>query len=262
MRSADDLLAEFDVDELAVEETLPPAYNIAPTDTVYAVLERPARPAVPERNLPARTVPARQLRSVRWGLVPSWSQDTGSGPPMINARIETVAEKPAFRTAISRRRCVVPADGYFEWYRGGGSGSGGVVADGTRKVPHFIRREDGGVLGFAGLYEIWRDPRRPTDEDDAWLWSCTIVTTAATDDLGHVHDRMPMVVPAAERALWLDTRMTDAEAARRIPVPAGAQGLTAYAVSKDVGNVRNNAPYLLEPAPVGGLDEDDLPTLF
>ncbi|MBO0826288.1 MAG: SOS response-associated peptidase [Streptosporangiales bacterium] len=249
MRSADDLLAEFDVDELAVEEALPPAYNIAPTDTVYAVLERPARPAVPERDLPARTVPARQLRTVRWGLVPSWSPDAGSGPPMINARIETVAEKPAFRTAITRRRCLVPADGYFEWY-----------ADGTRKVPHFIRREDGGLLAFAGLYEIWRDPRRRDDEDDAWLWSCTIVTTTATDDLGHVHDRMPMVVPAAARALWLDTLMTDADAARRLPVPAGDQGLTAYAVSKDVGDVRNNAPYLVEPA-VGG-EPDDVPTLF
>jgi putative SOS response-associated peptidase YedK len=91
--------------------------------------------------------------------------------------------------AISRRRCVVPADGYFEWY-----------ADGIRKVPHFIRREDGGVLAFAGLCEIWRDPRRADDAADVWLWSCTIVTTSATDDLGHLHDRMPMVVPAARRA--------------------------------------------------------------
>lgn len=251
MRSADHLMAEFDIDEWADEDLLPPNYNVAPTDRVHVVLERPARPAVPERGVPARPEPARQLRTVRWGLVPSWADDPKIGSRMINARVETVAEKPAFRTAMSRRRCVVPADGYYEWY-----------ADEGTKRPHFLRRADEGVLAFAGLYEIWRDPRREPGDDGAWLWSCTIITTEATDDLGHVHDRMPMVVPADHRNKWLDGGFADALAARDLIVPAGSEGLVTYPVSRDVGDVRNNGSHLVEPLPGRGADDDDVPTLF
>lgn len=238
MRGVDDLADAFGVDEVVDDEPLAPSYNVAPTDPVHIVRSAGG---------------ARQLRVARWGLVPSWADDPRIGARMINARYETVGEKPAFRTALARRRCVVPADGYYEWY-----------ADAGAKRPHFLHRADGGVLGFAGLYEVWRDPRRRSDDEPgAWLWSCTIVTTAATDDLGHLHDRMPMVVPAEARAAWLDAALTDPVAARALPVPAAEVGLTAYPVSPAIGDVRNNGPHLVEPAPDDAPDGDStVPTLF
>ncbi|MQA04726.1 MAG: SOS response-associated peptidase [Streptosporangiales bacterium] len=249
-RSADDLIAEFDVDELAIEEALPPDYNVAPTDPVHVVLERPARPAAPERGLPERKLPTRQLRVARWGLVPSWASDPKIGARMINARVETVVQKPAFRTAAARRRCLVPADGYYEWY-----------ADEGTKRPHFLHRADGKGLAFAGLYEIWRD-QKAADEAGGWMWSCSIVTTEATDDLGHVHDRMPMVVPTDRLATWLDTGLTDAARACELLLPAGSEGLVTYPVAKDVGDVRNNGPHLIEPLRSTAADDDDVPMLF
>lgn len=251
IRSADDLMAEFDVEEPALEETLPPDYNVAPTKPVHLVLERPARPADPRRGVGERRRPVRQLRTARWGLVPSWADDPAAGARMINARVETVAEKPAFRTPVARRRCVVPADGYYEWY-----------ADTGTKRPHFLRRRDEGLLAFAGLYDIWRDPRRQDGDPAAWVWSCAILTTQATDDLGHVHDRMPMVVGEKSRSSWLDTSLTDPRAACRMLVPAGEQGLVAYPVARDVGDVRNNGSYLIEPLRSTAADADDVPTLF
>lgn len=251
MRSADYLLDEFDVDELAIEEALPPDYNVAPTKSVHLVLERPARPAAPHRGAPERLVPARQLRVARWGLVPSWAKDPGIGAKMINARFETVTEKPAFRTAASRRRCLVPADGYYEWY-----------ADKGKKRPHYLHRRDDGVLAFAGLYDIWRDPGRPDGDPAAWVWSCTIITTEATDELGHIHDRMPMVVPSAHRSRWLDTTLTEPQVANRLLVAAGAEGLVTYPVSRDVGDVRNNGSHLIEPVTPSAADDDEVPTLF
>ena len=135
---------------------------------------------------------ARELRVVRWGLVPSWAKDTSIGSRMINARAETVAEKPSFRRAFARRRCLLPADGYYEWQVLAGEGSKKV------KQPYFIYRADGGPLAFAGLYELWRDRQFPDGDPDAWLWTATIITTSAPDELGQIHDRMPMVIAAGE----------------------------------------------------------------
>ena len=117
--------------------------------------------------------------------MPSWAKTPKIGAKMINARLETLTDKPAFRVAVSRRRLVVPADGYYEWQ----------AVDGD-KVPHFLQ-DPGHVLGFAGLYELWRDPTRTPEDPERWLWTYTILTRPAPDALGHIHDRSPVVVPGA-----------------------------------------------------------------
>lgn len=238
-RSPDDLTRAFEVDECVVDEPLPPDYNVAPTAEVYLVRQRGARQV---------SSTPRQLRTARWGLVPSWATDAKGGSRLINARHETVTTKPAFRSAVERRRCLLPADGYYEWYR-----------DGGRRQPHFLHRRDDGVLAFAGLYEIWRDPERTDADADALVWSTTIITTAATDGLGHIHDRMPMVVPADAWRGWLDTGSVDGRAACGLLRPAGDDDLIAHPVSQEVGNVRNNGPYLVEPVQLGSEPADDNP---
>ncbi|MBK5307129.1 MAG: SOS response-associated peptidase [Frankiaceae bacterium] len=237
-RNPDDLVEEFDVDERP-EQFLEPSWNVAPTQDVYAVLERAPR-GEPEQR------PRRRLQVVRWGLVPSWAKDRAIGNRMINARMETVADKPAFRKAFANRRALLPADGYFEWY--------GEVKG--KKQPFFIRPSDGGVLAMAGLYELWRDPSVPEDSGtDPWLWTATVLTTTATDELGRIHDRMPLLVERERYAEWLDPGIDDADRLRGLLVPAAPGRLTAYPVATTVSNVRNNGPELVEPLPVEGAPE-------
>ncbi|WP_214110808.1 SOS response-associated peptidase [Acrocarpospora catenulata] len=218
-RKRHDLLEEFEV-ELDSAEELEPDYNVAPTKEVYAVLSR-----VPK--VEGATRPVRQLRVLRWGLVPSWAKDPSIGSKMINARVETVADKPAFRRAFASRRCLLPADGYYEW----------MPTEQKRKQPYFIHRADGDVLAMAGLYEFWKDP-----EDD-WLVTCTVITTTAEDELGHIHDRTPMLIQRDRWSQWLDPRFPDP---KELLVPATGRGLVATPVSTAVNNVRNNGPELIE----------------
>ena len=182
----------------------------------------------------------RELRVVRWGLVPFWAKDISIGSRLINARAETVASKPAFRHAFARHRCLLPADGFYEWEKSGDS-------KGARKQPHYIRREDGGVLAFAGLYELWRDKDRPDDDPDSWLWTATIITTRAEDEVGRIHDRMPMVIEPGRWADWLDPAAPSTEALHGLMTPAASVHLTTYPVSTEVNSVRNNGPGLIEP---------------
>jgi putative SOS response-associated peptidase YedK len=182
----------------------------------------------------------RELRVVRWGLVPFWAKDISIGSRLINARAETVASKPAFRRAFARHRCLLPADGFYEWEKSGDAKS-------PRKQPYYIRREDGGVLAFAGLYELWRDKDRPDDDPDSWLWTATIITTRAEDEVGRIHDRMPMVIEPARWADWLDPAATSAEALHGLMTPAASVHLTTYPVSTEVNSVRHNGPGLIEP---------------
>lgn len=241
-RRRQDLLDAFDVERDTTPEELPPDYNVAPTKPVYTVLERSRDDTI-----------TRELHVARWGLVPSWAKDPGIGSRLINARVETVAEKPAFRRAFVKRRCLLPADGYYEWYA---SEDGQRTKAGKpKKQPFYIHPEDDGMLAFAGLYELWRDPTR--EDDHAWLWSCTIITTDAPDDLGRIHDRMPMVVRPDRWDAWLDARRTDTDELRALLAPAmstaGSSGkLLAYPVSTEVNNVRNNGPELREPLPAEG----------
>jgi len=254
----DDLVEEFEIDRVEPGAGLPPDYNVAPTKDVYAVLTRVPRSrdtnpvdGSTEGSGGEPAVPVRQLRVLRWGLVPSWAKDPSIGSRLINARMETVSSKPAFRRAFTLRRCLLPADGYYEWY------AGDVVADTPRPVrgrqakqPFFIRPSDGGVLAMAGLYEFWRDPAADADDPLAWLATCTVITTQAEDDLGRIHDRMPMLVERPRYAQWLDPAVTDPDLLRGLLVPAAPGRLAAYPVSTAVNDVRNNGPELVESLPL------------
>jgi putative SOS response-associated peptidase YedK len=267
-----ELLEEFSVQRDRVTESLEPDYNVAPTKPVYAVLTRRPRAAEAaeqaEAVTPAAGEPQRELRVVRWGLVPSWARDASIGSRLINARSETVSEKPAFKRAFARRRCLLPADGYYEWQQPG-TGSGAARSDpagsggsatagsatarsGVAKQPFYICRGDGGSLAFAGLYELWRDRALPDGDPDAWLWTATIITTTAPDDLGRIHDRMPMVIERGSWADWLDPANSDAGDLLALLAPAAADGLASYPVSRAVNSVRNNGPELIEPVELTG----------
>ncbi|MFJ9692442.1 SOS response-associated peptidase [Kitasatospora sp. NPDC101183] len=214
-------------------ETLAPSWNVAPTDPVPAVLERVD---------PSTGEVLRQLRTLRWGLVPSWSKDRSGAARMINARSETVDTKPAFRRAFTARRCVVPADGYFEWRE--------VPAEAGRKKykqPYYLSTDD--PLLMAGLYEFWRDATLPEDDPLAWLATTTVITTDATDSAGRVHDRMPLTIAPDDLADWLSPSHTDAAELRHLlRRPAGGD-LRVRAVPLTVNSVRNNGPDLLADAP-------------
>ena len=247
-RSRIELLEEFVVQRDRVDEPLKPDYNVAPTKPVYAVMTRKSRQDRPPAADPAQAAApdsapaaARELRIVRWGLVPSWAKDISIGSRMINARSETVSEKPSFRNAFSRRRCLLPADGYYEWQQ---------PPAGTKgpKQPYFICRPDHGLLAFAGIYELWRDRSMPEDDPAAWLWTAAVITTTAPDELGEIHDRMPMVIDRASWSDWLDPANTDAADVRALLAPAAAHGLITYPVSLAVNSVRNNGPELVKEA--------------
>ncbi len=239
-----DLIEEFEVSETRVETPLEPDYNVAPTKDVYAVVERSVRD---EQGKIARDrPPQRQLRVFQWGLIPSWSKDPKIGNRMINARMETVADKPAYRRAFAARRCLLPADGYFEWYP-----TNELTAAGKpRKQPFFIRPRDQASLAMAGVYEIWRDPERAEDDPDRFRWTVSVITTEAEDSLGQIHDRMPMMVEPERWGLWLDPRTSGRAELLSLLVPAAPGRLEAYPVSALVSNVRNNGPELVTPVPV------------
>ncbi|MDO8309372.1 MAG: SOS response-associated peptidase [Actinomycetota bacterium] len=231
------LVEEFEV-VAAPAESLAPDYNVAPTKKVYVVLDRPDREDA--------SLHPRSMEIARWGLVPSWAKDPSIGSRMINARAETVAEKPAFRRAFAKRRCIVPADGYFEWYLP--SEPGAPVGKGGKplKQPFYIHPADGSSLAMAGLYEWWRDPTRADDDPQAWRLTCTVITTEASDEVGRIHDRMPMTVARDDWPAWLDPQIGP-EAAGPLLAPAMTAALAAYPVSTLVNNVRNNGPELLDP---------------
>jgi putative SOS response-associated peptidase YedK len=219
-----ELLEEFAATRDAVAADRQPDYNVAPTKRIYAVLEHKDE---------------RELRLLRWGLVPSWAKDTSGGARMINARSETVAVKPAFRAAFAKRRCLIPADGYYEW-----------ITEEKAKKPFYIYREDGGILAFAGIYELWRNSLVPEDHEDAWYWSASIITTQATDEIGRIHDRTPMIIAPENWPDWLNPANNDKELVRAVMRPAtlsGADGLASHPVSTAVNSVRNNGPSLIEP---------------
>ena len=240
-RKPEDLVEEFDVVESRVTAPLEADFNVAPTKEVYAVVERPPSRRADEAARP----PQRQLRVLRWGLVPSWAKDAAIGNRMINARMETVADKPAFRRAFAARRCLLPADGYYEWYP-----TQELTAAGKpRKQPFFIRPKDSGTLAMAGLYEIWRDPARGDDDPERFRWTCTVLTTEAEDAVGHLHDRMPLLVEPERWGDWLDPTASGPDLLDLL-VPAAPGRLEAYPVSTRVGNVRNNGPELVEPLPL------------
>jgi putative SOS response-associated peptidase YedK len=195
-----------------------PHYNIAPTTYVPAIREDVAA--------------TRRLAMLYWGLVPSWAKDKSTGVRMINARRETLHDKPAFREAYRKRRALVVADGYFEWQKRGAG----------EKQPYFIQPQRGSPFAFAALWERWRDP---TSGDR--LESCTLVTTDAPANIAHVHDRMPVIVPPEAYAEWLDRRNEDIDRLDRLLHPESAGPLIARPVGRQVSNARNDGAHLIEP---------------
>jgi putative SOS response-associated peptidase YedK len=202
-----------------------PSWNVAPTDEVLGVRDRPQ---------PDGTDPQRLLMSFRWGLIPWWSKDSKSASRLINARSETVLTRASFREAFEKRRIIVPADGFYEWRRTKGGG----------KQPHFFTRVDGAPMAFAGLAERWRDKHLP--EDAPPIRSCTVITTTAGPDMEGIHDRMPVLLDPATFDLWLDPANEDTEGLRALlqPLPPGT--LAHHPVDQRIGNVRNNDPALIE----------------
>jgi putative SOS response-associated peptidase YedK len=194
-----------------------PSYNLAPTDPVPVVWQR------------AEDEGARRLGVARWGLVPSWAKDPAVGVRAFNARVETAAEKPTFRSAFARRRCVLPADGYYEWKQGAG----------RAKQPMFIRAADERPLGFAGLYERWKDA------EGRLLWSVTILTGPALGPLADIHGRRPLVIAPDLVEPWLDPELREPERIRSLLEIDTVPAWTAHPVGPEVGNVRNDGPALI-----------------
>ncbi|WP_344679937.1 SOS response-associated peptidase [Saccharopolyspora taberi] len=208
------LAGEFD----AVDRTdgaLEPDYNVTPTKTVPIIVERGAE---------------RSVRPVRWGLVPTWAKDATSGPPMINARAETITTKPAYAESAARRRCLMPASGWYEW-----------KPDDKRRQPYFCRRGDGESLAMAAVFSAWWPPSGDP------LVTCAVVTTDAVGELAGVHHRMPLVLPRSAWSEWLDPQRTEVPELLS-PQPGVLDELVLHPVSTEVNNMRNNRPELMERA--------------
>ena len=200
-----------------------PRYNIAPTQDIVVVRVMDAGGE-------------REAAMLRWGLIPSWAKEPRSGPPLINARSETLAEKPTFRTAFRRRRCLIPADGFYEWQKP----PGGAVRG--KKQPFYIHRRDDQPFAFAGLWESWT----AQDSEPLTIESCTIVTTAANQTLQPLHDRMPVILAPGDYALWLDPAVEEPAAVAHLLAPCGDDELAAEPVSTHVNRVANDDPRCVE----------------
>ena len=226
------LAAEFDAIDGTEGEAPGPDYNVAPTDPVLTVVQRHPRDA---DGTPDPKTTVRSVRVMRWGLVPGWSKDLSGGAKMINARYESVATKPAFKKALATKRCLVPADGWFEWLR-----------EGKAKQPYFMTRRDGLSIAMAGLWAVWRAPEGPP------VLSCTVLTTESAGALAHIHDRMPMLLPPDHWAQWLDPDTEDvSDLLVRTPDPV-LDALEVRPVSSKVNSVKNDGPELLEEVQPGG----------
>lgn len=224
-KATGDLLSHFEAKEVEGSPP-PPSWNVAPTRDVPIVAERVDDASVD-----------RHLLVARWGLVPSWAKDVKIGSRLINARRESILDKPSFRKAAVKRRALVPAEGYYEWQK---------TEDG-KKIPNYLYSENHDVLAFAGLYEFWPDPSLPEDDPHRWLLSCSIITTTAHDSLGHVHDRAPLIVPPEMYADWLNPETTDKEKIQEMLDAIPELALTPRVVTDRVNSVRNDGPELIEP---------------
>jgi putative SOS response-associated peptidase YedK len=212
----DEVARQFGLSEVPL---LAPRFNIAPSQSIATISSDPQsarRLCVPRR----------------WGLIPSWAKDPTLGNRMINARVETLAEKPAFRAALRKRRCLVPADGFYEW----------AARAGGTKQPHHIALPGRGCFAIAGLWESWRDPAGASVE------SCTLLTTAANPKLRAVHDRMPVILDPSDYAIWLAPAAPDAATLERLARSEPAEKLELHPVGRRVNDPRFDGPECLAPA--------------
>jgi putative SOS response-associated peptidase YedK len=213
----------FELGDLPPDVRVVPRYNVAPTQTVLAV--RRLEPG--GERMPAL---------LHWGLIPSWAKDTNSASSLINARCETLAEKPSFRTALCKRRCLILADGFYEWKK-----------EGKQKLPYYFQLQEGKPFAFAGLWERWRGPEKSAEVP---LESCTIVTTTANELCKPFHDRMPVILEPADYDLWLDPSVTECEKLLPILSPLPANEMQTRPVNSRVNNVKNDdeAVLIAEPS--------------
>ena len=207
-----ELAEQFDIEESPSSMT--PSYNIAPTQQVATVLAENGK---------------RKLEMLHWGLIPSWAKDPEVGNRMINARAETVAEKPSYRKAFQERRCLILADGFYEWQK-----------TDNGKQPFYIRMEDESPFAFAGLWESWRNGRE--------IRSCTIITTAPNELAASIHNRMPVILHPEDYEMWLDPDFDEREPLTSLLKPYPADAMEAYPVSRRVNKPSNNEPGCIEPA--------------
>jgi putative SOS response-associated peptidase YedK len=259
----DELIEAFDVEEdhtgdparsiLKSPQSPPPGepdWNMAPSKQAPVVLTRAPR-ATDQAQASGSAEPVRQLRLLTWGLVPAWAKDTKMGLRMVNARAESVLGKGAFAKAALSRRCIVPADGWYEWQ----VSPTAVDAKGKpRKQPFFVHRADGAPVGFAGLYEFWRDRELPEDDPNAWLTTFTIITTDADPGLDRIHDRQPLVLDPEQWEHWLDPEEKDPEVVRTFLEYSRPGRFEAHPVGRAVGATGNNGPGLVEPVPESELE--------
>jgi len=208
-KSSEVIASAFQLNEIP---QLQPRYNIAPTQPVAVILRKPEDSEL-------------QFQQLRWGLIPSWAKDPSMGARLINARAETITEKPAFRSAFRHRRCLVVADGFYEWQR-----------QEHKKQPYYFRLQNGQPFAFAGLWERWQSP------DGEEIQSCTILTTEANDLVRHTHDRMPVILDSKDYDLWLEPAVQNTEPLQQLLRPYQSEAMTSYAVSTKVNNPANNTP--------------------
>lgn len=218
--SPDQLASYFSATPVG-EKLLEPSYNVAPTNDIYVIVDDEGG--------------ARRLDAYHWGLVPRWAKDPSVGNRMINARAETLAEKSTYRSAFRHRRCLVPADGFYEWKK---------VPGQKTKQPVFLHRQDGEPLAFAGLWEEWH-------HGDERLRSTTIITCAANDLIAPIHDRMPVLLAPSAWDEWLDRSIDDTASLGRFLVPAPPALFAVHEVSTEVNNVRNKGSHLIDPVDAG-----------
>jgi putative SOS response-associated peptidase YedK len=228
--SSAERIAEYFGASFDPQTTLPDNFNTAPTNDIYGIVAGPdGQPT---------------LRVFHWGLVPVWAKDIKVGAKMINARSETVGEKPAFKSVFRKQRVIIPMDGFYEWQQG--SEGGPVTRAGKpAKQPMYIHRLDGEPLAVAGLWTAWRD--KEAGPDAPWLHSCTILTTTANATMEPIHNRMPVMLPPSAWQQWLDPANADVAALQGLLIPAPDTLLTTHKVSTDVNNVRNKGAELITP---------------
>lgn len=223
-----DLVSQFAVEyEVPEAADYAPSWNVAPTLDIRIILER-----VDKQSGEI----TRQLRLAHWGLVPHWAKEISIGARMINARSETLDTKPSFRAPVKKQRCVIPADGWYEWQK---------IEDGA-KQPWYFHSPNREVLAFAGLYELWADPAKDVEDPARWLLSTTIITEDAVDELGHIHPRQPILLTPDTVDAWLDPSQTDAQQALAT-LEASSTIVTAHRVSTRVNRVANNDEGLIVP---------------